>query len=120
MAFWAKKGKLANPFSQHSRKQTGRLRRPGFKVKTVSYTHLDVYKRQEWEELPSSLVDWKATEQYEKDRASAPAIPEAALIDKETEADREASRLPEVAPGLHLPEASGMFLLCLLYTSRCV
>ena len=68
-------------------------------------------EREEWEELPSSLVDWKATEQYEKDRASAPAIPEAALIDKETEADREASRLPEVAPGLHLPEFSGMFLL---------
>lgn len=70
-------------------------------------------ERQEWEELPSSLVDWKATEQYEKDRASAPAIPGAALIDKETDADRkaEAARLPEVAPGLHLPELSGMYLL---------
>jgi hypothetical protein len=70
-------------------------------------------EREEWEELPSSLVDWPATEKYEKDRASAPAIPEAALIDKETEADREAeeANLPQVAPGLHLPELSGMFLL---------
>lgn len=70
-------------------------------------------EREEWEELPSSLVDWPATEQYEKNRASAPAIPEAALIDKETDADREAeqSRLPQVAPGLRLPELSGMFLL---------
>ena len=70
-------------------------------------------EREEWEELPSSLVDWPATEKYEKDRASTPSIPEAALIDKETDADREAeeSHLPQVAPGLHLPELSGMFLL---------
>ncbi|MGB8734168.1 MAG: hypothetical protein WCC99_23170 [Candidatus Sulfotelmatobacter sp.] len=70
-------------------------------------------ERQEWEELPSSLVDWPATEKFEKERAAAPAIPEAALIDKETDADRGAgeTRLPQVAPGLHLPELSGMFLL---------
>src|ERR1700691_647717 len=69
-------------------------------------------ERDEWEELPSSLVDWPATEKYEKDR-SASAVPEAAAIDKETDAEREAeqSRLPQVAPGLHLPEDSGVFLL---------
>jgi hypothetical protein len=70
-------------------------------------------EREEWEELPSSLVDWPATEKFEKDRAARPTIPEAALIDTETDADRGAgaSRLPQVAPGLHLPELSGMFLL---------
>ncbi|HEV3307363.1 MAG TPA: hypothetical protein VGZ91_13070 [Candidatus Sulfotelmatobacter sp.] len=70
-------------------------------------------EREEWEELPSSLVDWPATEKYEKDRAAAPSIPEAKLIDKETDAEREAeeANLPQVAPGLHLPELSGMFLL---------
>jgi hypothetical protein len=70
-------------------------------------------ERQEWEELPSSLVDWPATEKFEKDRAARPAIPEAGLIDQETDADRGAgaSHLPQVAPGLHLPELSGMFLL---------
>jgi hypothetical protein len=69
-------------------------------------------ERDEWEELPTSLVDWPATEKYEKDRATS-AIPEAAAIDKETDADREAeqSRLPQVAPGLRLPEDSGVFLL---------
>lgn len=71
-------------------------------------------ERDEWEELPSSLVDWPATEKdkYEKDRATA-AIPEAAALDKETDADREAERshLPQVAPGLRLPEESGVFLL---------
>ena len=35
-------------------------------------------EREEWEELPSSLVEWPATEKYEKDRAAAPAVPEAA------------------------------------------
>jgi hypothetical protein len=68
-------------------------------------------ERDEWEELPSALVDWPATEKYEKDRANS-AIPEAA-VDKEIDADHEAelSRLPQVAPGLHLPDYSGVFLL---------
>lgn len=68
-------------------------------------------ERNEWEELPSSLVDWPATEKYEKDRATAP-IPEAAALDKERDAETEAelSRLPQVAPGLRLPEDSGVFL----------
>jgi hypothetical protein len=69
-------------------------------------------ERNEWEELPSALVDWPATEKYEKDRATS-AIPEATALDKETDAEREAelSHLPQVAPGLRLPEDSGVFLL---------
>jgi hypothetical protein len=69
-------------------------------------------ERDEWEELPSALVDWPATEKYEKDRATS-AIPEAAAIDKEIDADHQAalSRLPQVAPGLRLPDYSGVFLL---------
>src|SRR5271163_666643 len=73
-------------------------------------------ERDEWEELPSALVDWPATEKYQKDRATS-AIPEAAAIDKEknaeTEADRaaEESHRPEVTPGLRLPEDDGVFLL---------
>lgn len=69
-------------------------------------------ERDEWEELPMSLVDWPATEKYQKERATS-AIPEAATVDKEIDADRETgpSHLPQVAPGLRLPEASGIFLL---------
>ncbi len=69
-------------------------------------------ERDEWEELPSALVDWPATEKYEKERATS-AIPEATALDKETDAEREAelSHLPQVAPGLRLPEDSGVFLL---------
>jgi hypothetical protein len=70
-------------------------------------------ERDEWEELPSSLVDWPATEKYEKERTAAPAIPEAAALDKEFNSDRDTreSQTPQVAPGLHLPELSGLFLL---------
>ncbi len=71
-------------------------------------------ERDEWEELPSALVDWPATEKCEKDRAAS-AIPEAAAIDKEIDkenaAEAELSHLPQVAPGLRLPEYSGVFLL---------
>ena len=70
-------------------------------------------ERDDWEELPTSLVDWPATEKYEKDRAAGSSVPEAAQLDKEIERDRavEDARLPEVAPGLRLPEDSGVFLL---------
>jgi len=70
-------------------------------------------ERDEWEELPTSLVDWPATEKNEKDRAAAVTIPEASALDKETDAEREAeeARLPQVAPGLRIPEDSGVFLL---------
>jgi hypothetical protein len=70
-------------------------------------------ERNEWEELPESLVDWPATEQYEKDRAAGASVPEAVQLDKEIEQERvrEETLLPQVAPGLRLPEDSGVFLL---------
>ena len=70
-------------------------------------------ERNEWEELPESLVDWPATEKYEKDRAAGASVPEAVQLDKEIELEREREEtlLPQVAPGLRLPEDSGVFLL---------
>src|ERR1700732_1662721 len=70
-------------------------------------------ERNEWEELPASLVDWPATEKYEKDRAAGAAVPEAVELDKQVETALEAggAALPQVAPGLRLPEDSGVFLL---------
>src|SRR6202453_586369 len=64
-------------------------------------------EREEWEELPESLVDWPATEKYEKDRAADKSVPEAVQLDKEIEHESEVAqtKLPEVAPGLRLPEA---------------
>jgi hypothetical protein len=70
-------------------------------------------ERGEWEELPKSLVDWPATEKYEKDRASGASTPEAIQLDKEYEAERQAdeARSPHILPGLQLPDEGGVFLL---------
>ncbi|HKU27931.1 MAG TPA: hypothetical protein VJQ54_20845 [Candidatus Sulfotelmatobacter sp.] len=70
-------------------------------------------EREEWEELPSALVDWTATEKYEKDRASSASAPEAIQLDKELEHENELAeaKLPQVAPGLRIPMDQGVFLL---------
>lgn len=70
-------------------------------------------ERGEWEEVPKALIDWDATNKYEEGRSSNAAVPEAAELDKELEAERKASeeRMPQVAPGLHLPDDNGVFLL---------
>lgn len=70
-------------------------------------------ERGEWEEVPKSLVDWDATEKYEQGRVLNAPIPEAAELDKELEAERQAAeaRSPEVARGLRLSDEGGVFLL---------
>ncbi|MGA8153512.1 MAG: hypothetical protein WB952_21350 [Terriglobales bacterium] len=70
-------------------------------------------ERNEWEELPNSLVDWTATDKWEKDREAGAPSPEAVALDKEIEAERRAdeAKTPEVAPGLHLPEEGSVMLL---------
>ena len=76
-------------------------------------------ERGEWEEIPSSLVDWDATRKWEKEHAdlvqqdTSPAMKEAEEIDKEESAEREAqkARMPEVAHGLELPDEDGVFAL---------
>lgn len=70
-------------------------------------------ERFEWEELPSDLVDWPATERYEKERSEGKLPPETLQAAAEEEAERaaDAARSPEVAPGLRLPSTGGVFLL---------
>jgi hypothetical protein len=70
-------------------------------------------ERGDWEELPKELVDWPATDKFEKDRATGAPPPEAVAIDKEAEAERKAeeAKMPQVAPGLRLPDDEGVFLL---------
>jgi len=70
-------------------------------------------ERNEWEEVPNSLVDWAATEKWEKDRKAGTPSPEAIELDKELEAERRAeeAKTPLVAPGLHLPQEGSVMLL---------
>lgn len=70
-------------------------------------------ERDEWEDVPKEMVDWTATEQFEKDRAAGKPAPEAVELDKELRAEREAEEAnsPQVAPGLRLPEDGGVQLL---------
>ncbi len=69
--------------------------------------------REEWEELPKDLIDWKATEEFNAGRATSTDSPEARELDKEleTELKAEEARTPEVAPGLRLPADGGVLLL---------
>ncbi|MGA9527921.1 MAG: hypothetical protein WBS24_07395 [Terriglobales bacterium] len=70
-------------------------------------------ERGEWEEVPKSLVDWDATKKYEDGLLAGAPAPEAAELDRELDAERKAAeaRSPQVAPGLHLPDDTGVFLL---------
>ena len=70
-------------------------------------------ERNEWEEIPNSLVDWDATNQFEKDRVAGKNSPEAVALDKELEAERqeEEQKSPHVALGLRLPSEGGVYAL---------
>ncbi len=75
-------------------------------------------ERGDWEEMPADLVDWPATARYNHEHApgaavdpGSPASQAAAELDREAAAERtaEAARQPEVAPGLRLPDESGVW-----------
>ncbi len=70
-------------------------------------------ERNEWEDVPTSLIDWDATTKFEKDRATGSPVPEAIQLDREMATERAAdeARSPEVAPGLRLPEDGEVYLL---------
>lgn len=70
-------------------------------------------ERNEWEEVPYSMIDWAATSKFEKDRAAGVPPPEAVELDREMAAERQAeeAKTPEVAPRLRLPGDGGVLLL---------
>src|SRR3954470_11141897 len=79
--------------------------------------HFYSSERYDWEDIPKSLVDWDATEKFNKQnpRGVNPNVSseEVQRVDAEEQAERakeEAAR-PQVAPGLRLPDSGGVFLL---------
>ena len=71
-------------------------------------------ERNDWEELPNSLVDWKATNNYNQAREAGAPPPEIQQqVDKELDLDAASDEAPtpQVAPGLNLPDFEGVFVL---------
>src|SRR5579864_3425012 len=74
--------------------------------------HFYSAERYDWEELPTLLVDWPATEKFnrqlEEDRAAGTI-----RLNKEAAANDQPEKpeTPPVAPGLSLPDDGGIFLL---------
>ena len=85
-------------------------------------------ERGDWEEIPTDLIDWTATGKWNHDHqpggpaetdaeAAAnpndPGLREAAKIDAEerAELEAEAARIPVIAPGLRLPDETGVWAL---------
>jgi hypothetical protein len=65
-------------------------------------------ERYDWEEVPSILVDWPATDKYNNEVDSQRAAAALQIANIEEAGDAEA---PVVAPGLRLPSGGGVFLL---------
>lgn len=71
-------------------------------------------ERYEWEEIPNALVDWEATAKYEQARQAGELPRERvriATLEDEAERRAQEARAAAIAPGLRLPDSSGVFLL---------
>ena len=71
-------------------------------------------ERNDWEELPNSLVDWDATNKYNQAREAGAPPPEIQQqLDKELDLDAAKDEAPtlQAAPGLNLPDFEGVFVL---------
>jgi len=68
-------------------------------------------ERYEWEDLPSSLIDWDATKKYEADFSSGKLRVHVETPEEREEREKEEANSPEISPGLRLPGTGGVFLL---------
>ena len=69
-------------------------------------------ERDDWEEVPNSMVDWVATNKYNSDLEKGEAE-NAARLSAEDAAEKaaEEARSPQILPGLRLPDSGGVYLL---------
>ncbi len=67
-------------------------------------------ERYEWEDIPTSLIDWDATKKYEADLSSGKLAKLQETPEEQEEREKEEANSPEVALGLRLPGTGGVFL----------
>ncbi len=109
---------LQHPINLQAQQRTLRLiLKDGSYQSVVKYeiqgdrVHYLSAERYEWEDIPSSLIDWDATKKYEAEFSSGklPKVREETPEEKE-QREKEQANSPQVAPGLHLPGTGGVFL----------
>ncbi len=108
---------LLHPTGVHAQQKTKRLiLKDGSYQSVVKYemqgnrVHYFSAERYEWEDIPSSLIDWEATKKYEADLSSGKLAKLEETPEEKEEREKEEANSPEVAPGLHLPGSGGVFL----------
>jgi hypothetical protein len=68
-------------------------------------------ERYVWEDIPSSLIDWDATNKYNKELSSGKITTTIAeTAEERAEREKEEANSPQIAPGLRLPGDGGVFL----------
>jgi hypothetical protein len=68
-------------------------------------------ERYEWEDIPSSLIDWDATKKYNEELAAGKLRTHIVETPEEKEVrEKEEANSPEIAPGVNLPGTGGVFL----------
>ncbi len=69
-------------------------------------------ERYEYEDIPASLIDWDATKKYNDELSNNKLKTRVVETPEEKEVrEKEEANSPEIAPGLNLPGAGGVFLL---------
>jgi len=73
--------------------------------------HYFSVERFDWEDLPTSLVDWDATNKYAADLSKGKARAHVETLEEQEEREKEEANSPAILPGLRLPGTGGVFLL---------
>jgi hypothetical protein len=109
---------VQHPTNLHAQQPTIRLiLKDGSYQAVVKYevqgnrVHYLSAERYEWEDIPSSLIDWDATKKYEADLSSGKLRKAREETPEEREErEKEEANSPQIAPGLQLPGTGGVFL----------
>lgn len=68
-------------------------------------------ERYEWEDIPSSLIDWDATKKYNEALSAGKLRTHVLETPEEKDArEKEEANSPTIAPGMNLPGTGGVFL----------